>query len=232
MDTNENWQSREISLIGKEAVERLKEASVLVFGVGGVGGYAVEALARAGVGRISIVDSDRFCPSNMNRQLLADVTTLGKVKTEVAEERIKKINPECEVVCFAEYADGSNIERIFDTARPEFVIDCIDSVGAKLCIAKTAIERNIGIIACMGTGNKLDPSKLRVSDISKTVVCPLAKAVRLGFKKLGIKHLPVVFSDEIPVKSGQRTPASISFVPPVAGFLLSGYVIRRLIGIE
>ncbi len=233
-----DWLHRERMLLGDEAVERLTSSSVLIFGIGGVGSYVVEALVRAGVGRLALVDSDTVSETNINRQLIADRTTVGRVKVEVAAERIHAINPACEVVTFAEFADETNIPRIIDEARPDFIVDAIDTVSAKLFIIKEGKSRGIGLISSMGTGSKLDPTRFRIVDISKTHTCPLAKVMRLKLRELGINHVDVLFSDELPVKSSaaselegkvtRHIPGSISFVPSAAGLIIAGEVVKRL----
>lgn len=224
----ENWLDRERALIGDEAVEKLKDSSVLVFGIGGVGGYSVEALARAGVGRLTLVDHDRVNLTNLNRQIIALHSTLGMPKTEAAARRIHDINPECIVTEIPEFADKDNISRIIEDSTPDYIIDAIDCVTSKLLIAQYATEHDIPLIASMGTGNKLDPEKLKIADISKTHTCPLARVMRRELGQRGIKHLTVLFSEEQPVKVGMRTPASISFVPSTAGLMIAGYCIRKL----
>ncbi len=223
------WLEREYSLIGEEAVDKLAKASVIVFGCGGVGGYTIEALARAGVGRLTVVDNDAVNETNINRQIIATRKNIGQLKTEAVRDRIADINPECEVVCVSVFADESNIKEIIDNAKPDLIVDAIDSVTSKLLIAQYANEKNIPIIASMGTGNKLDPERLKIADISKTHTCPLARVMRRELGIRGIKHLTVLFSDEPPVKVGSRTPASISFVPSAAGLIIAGYVIRNII---
>ncbi len=224
-----NWLEREYSLIGEEAVDKLTEASVIVFGCGGVGGYAIEALARAGVGKLTVVDNDTVNESNINRQIIATRRTVGQLKTEAVRERITDINPDCIVECVSVFADEGNIKEIIDKAEPDFIVDAIDSVSSKLLIAEYATQKNIPIIASMGTGNKLDPERLKIADISKTHTCPLARVMRRELGLRGIKHLTVLFSDEPPVKVGSRTPASISFVPSAAGLIIAGHVIRKVI---
>lgn len=223
------WLEREYSLIGEDAVDRLTSASVIVFGCGGVGGYTIEALARAGVGKLTVVDNDRVNETNINRQIIATRKTIGQLKTEALRDRISDINPDCEVECISVFADESNIKEIIDNAGPDFIVDAIDSVTSKLLIAQYADEKNIPIIASMGTGNKLDPERLKIADISKTHTCPLARVMRRELGIRGIKHLTVLFSDEPPVKVGSRTPASISFVPSAAGLIIAGHVIRNII---
>ena len=220
-------------LIGKEGVNRLKEASVAIFGVGGVGGYAAEAIARAGVGEIHLIDSDRVALSNINRQIIATHNTLGQYKTEAMRDRILSINPNVRVVCHSIFFDESN-KGEFDFSRYDYVIDAIDSLSAKIELIASATEAGTPIISAMGAGNKLDPTRFEVADISKTTVCPLARAVRIALRKRGINHLKVVYSKEDPVvknpvdEDGNRAPASISFVPSVMGLILAGEVIKDI----
>lgn len=218
-------------LLGKEGLEKIKAAHVAVFGVGGVGGFAVEALARAGVGKITLIDSDTVSPSNINRQIIATLKTVGRYKTEVARERIKEINPDCTVECHNIFYSEENTGGISLSAF-DYVIDAIDSVRAKLFLIESATRAGVPIISSMGTGNKLDPTRFTVTDISKTHTCPLAKVIRTELKKRGITHLKVLFSDEAPIKpSGERVPGSVSFVPSVAGLIIGGAVIRDIAGI-
>lgn len=226
---NKEWLSRECSLIGEEAVEKLSKASVIVFGIGGVGGYAAFALARAGIGKLTVVDHDRISESNINRQIIADTTTVGRLKTDVAYEQIMKINPDIVMNPVAEFVTAENIDSIIDGSEAGYMIDAIDTVTSKISIAEASVRRNIYAISSMGTGNKLEPSRFRAADISKTEVCPLARVMRRELKVRGILHYDVVFSDEPPIKNGMRTPASISFVPPAAGFILAGEVIKKII---
>ena len=219
-------------LIGKEGVERLERARVAVFGVGGVGGYAVEALARAGVGSLLLIDSDTVSESNINRQIIAAESTVGRYKTEVARDRILDINPDARVdtvnVFFSEENKGA-----VDLDGVDYVIDAIDSVSAKVFLISHVKGKGIPIISAMGAGNKLDPTMFEVSDISKTTVCPLARAVRVALRKKGMDHLKVVYSKEEPHTSGgERLPASISFVPSVMGLIIAGEVIKSLSGIS
>lgn len=225
----EHWLDREKTLIGEEACEKLKQSSVLVFGVGGVGGYTVEALARAGVGKIALVDHDRVNLTNLNRQIIATHKTLGMLKTEAARQRIAEINPECIVTEFPVFAEEANIASVIESAAPDFIVDAIDCVTSKLLIAQYANSKGIPLISSMGTGNKLDPEKLKIADISKTHTCPLARVMRRELSQRGIKHLTVLFSEEQPVKVGMRTPASISFVPSAAGLIIAGHCIRKII---
>lgn len=226
---SDNWLQREISLIGEDALNKLRSSHVVVFGVGGVGSFTVEALVRAGVGTLTLIDGDRVCPSNINRQIIADTSTIGMWKAEAAQRRISLINPECKVTVLNLFADESNVGSILSDAKADFIVDAIDSVKTKLLIARWAVDHGTPIISSMGTGNKLDPSKFSITDISKTSVCPLARVIRRELKAMGISHLPVLFSTEEPVKVGSRTPASISFVPSVAGLMIAGHVIRELI---
>ncbi len=223
------WQSRQAALMGEENINRLSSTRVIIFGVGGVGSYAAEALARCGVGTIFIVDGDTVSESNINRQLIADTTTIGRQKAEVAVERIKKINPNCNTTAICEYADETNTSKIISDSQCDFIIDAIDCISAKICIAEYAAKNSIRIISSMGTGNKLDPSKFVVSDISKTSVCPLARIMRKELRNRGIFHMPVLFSTEPPAKTGIKAPASVSFVPSVAGLLIAGYAVNQII---
>lgn len=227
---------RQSLLIGDDATERLKNRSVLLFGVGGVGGFVLEGLVRAGVGKITIVDCDVVSESNLNRQIIADSSSVGKVKVEVAASRAKLINPEIDIRGLNEYASADNIHDIISDASCDYVVDAIDTVTSKLEIIKASISLGIPVISSMGTGGKLDPTRFRITDISKTHTCPLAKTVRLKLKESGIKHVDVLFSDEVPIKSvqtdpvsGRHIPGSISFVPSVAGLIIAGHVIKQLI---
>lgn len=225
--------SRTAMLIGENGVEKLNRSHVAVFGVGGVGGYAVEALVRAGVGKITLVDSDRVAESNINRQIIATHNTVGQYKTEAMRDRIASINPDCEVICHSVFFDENN-RSDFDFSSYDYVVDAIDSLSAKLELIASAKEKNIPIISAMGAGNKLDPTMFEVSDISKTTVCPLARAVRIALRKRGINHLKVVYSKEEPAvknntdENGNRVPASISFVPSVMGLIIAGEVIKDI----
>ncbi len=225
----ENWLDRQNALIGSDASEKLKNACVMIFGIGGVGSFSSEAIARSGVGRIIFVDGDTVSLSNINRQLIADVTTVGRPKAEIMAERVKRINPECDAVFENAFVDASNCEALLRKHRPDFIIDCIDTVSSKLLIIKWAAENGVKIISSMGTGNKLDPSKFQIADIKKTSVCPLARVMRRELKAMGIQSLPVLFSTEEPRRTGERVPASISYVPSCAGLMMAGYVIRELI---
>ena len=226
--------SRTEMLIGTEGVEKLQNSRVIIFGVGGVGGYAAEALARAGVGHIELVDSDCVALSNINRQIIATHNTVGMYKTEAMRDRIATINPECRVVCHSIFFDNDT-KCQFNFTNYDYVIDAIDSLGAKIELIASAYESGTPIISAMGAGNKLDPTLFEVSDISKTTVCPLARAVRIALRKRGINHLKVVYSKEEPVvplevSDGERrrVPASISFVPSVMGLILAGEVVKDI----
>ncbi len=229
-------------LLGEEGVARLKRAKVAVFGIGGVGGFAAEALARAGVGAFLLVDSDRICVSNINRQIIADWNTVGRYKTKVMQERIASVNPNAEVEtreCFflPENADS------FDFSGWDYIVDAVDTVSAKLEIIVRAKEAGVPVISCMGAGNKLDPTRFEVADLYETSVCPLARVMRRELKKRGIDSCKVVYSREearTPLEGmlsqeesgGRRSvPGSVSFVPSVAGLVAAGEVIRDLAGV-
>lgn len=220
---------REAALIGDEAFLKLKNSSVIVFGLGGVGSYAAEALARAGVGKLTLVDSDRVDVTNINRQLYALSSTVGALKTQVAAERVKDINPLCEVKTIPEFYNAGDGDKFF-SEKFTYAVDAIDTVSAKIDIAVECEKRGIPLIACMGTGNKLHPELFEISDIYKTSVCPLCRVMRRELKSRGIKKLKVVYSKEQPKvnKEMGRVPASISFTPPVAGMLLAAQVIRDI----
>lgn len=228
---------RTARLIGEEAVERLAKARVLLFGVGGVGSFAAEALARAGVGEITLVDGDTVAPSNLNRQLVALHSTIGLGKAEVMAGRIRDISPACRVTPLCLFYGKDNPDA-FDFSAYDYVIDAIDSVTSKLLLAEKCRAAGTPLISSMGTGNKLDPTAFVVTDISKTHTCPLARVMRRELHRRGIDHLKVLYSLEparIPdadEMGSRRTPASISFVPSVAGMILAGEVICDLSGIE
>lgn len=219
--------SRSIPLIKESGIAELKDSHVCVFGVGGVGGFVVEALARAGVGQITIVDFDTVNESNINRQIIALHSTVGMKKIDVLEKRIKDINPDCTVNKYDLFINNENINE-FDFNSYSYVIDCVDNVTAKLAIITKAKESDIPVISSMGTGNKLDPKKFQITDISKTTVCPLAKVIRLELRKREIKGVKVLFSTEEPIKSPDFI-SSISFVPSSAGLLIAREVILDLI---
>ena len=215
-------------MLGSDAVERLKCSHVAVFGIGGVGGFAAEALARAGVGKLTLIDSDTVSISNLNRQIIATLSTVGKNKAEAMKERIADINPDCEVEAVNMFYSEENAELI-SLEKFDYVVDCIDSVKSKIHLICEANKKGVRIISSMGAGNKLDPTRFKVADISKTSVDPLAKVVRVELRKRGINRLKVVFSDEEPINPERaRTPGSVSFVPSVVGLIMSGEVIKDL----
>lgn len=217
-------------LIGKKGIEKLQAAKVLVFGVGGVGGYVCEALARAGVGAIDIVDNDTVSESNINRQIIASYDTLGMEKTSVMAQRIHSVNPDCRVGLFnCFYLPETPEAAQFDFSSYDYVADAIDTTSAKIDIILRCKEAGVPVISSMGTGNKMDASRFEITDISKTSVCPLAKVIRKELRTRGVTGVKVLFSTEEPVKTGSRTPGSISYVPPVAGLLIGGEIIRDLL---
>ena len=230
--------SRTQLLLGSEAMEKLKNARVAVFGLGGVGGYVVEALARSGIGALELVDHDTISVTNINRQILATRSTVGMGKAEAAKARVLDIDPHIDVTARqAFYCPDTAAE--FDFTRYDYVVDAIDTVTGKLALIQAAKAANVPIISCMGTGNKLDPTRFQITDISKTSVCPLARIMRKECAKRGIKHLKVLFSTEDPITpkggtleelpEGRRAlPGSVAFVPSVAGLIIAGEVIRDL----
>ncbi len=226
--------SRTENLIGKTALDRLKAARVAVFGIGGVGGHVVEALARSGVGSLDLIDNDTVSKSNINRQIVALSSTIGKQKTQVMAERILDINPTAQVRTHNVFFMPENADT-FDFSSYDYVVDAIDTVTAKLALIEQAKKANVPIISAMGAGNKLDAMGFVVSDISKTTVCPLARVMRRELKKRGIEHVKVVYSKEQPKEQtevnerGKAVPASIAFVPSVMGLILAGEVIKDLI---
>lgn len=232
--------SRIEALLGTAAVEALHQKRVAVFGVGGVGGYVVEALARSGVGALDLIDKDEVSVSNLNRQIIALRSTVGRPKVDVMKERIADIDPDCVVRTYQMLYLPETAEQ-FDFTQYDYVVDAIDTVAAKIDLILKAKAAGVPVICSMGTGNKLDPTQLEVADISKTSVCPLAKAVRTQLKKKGVeKGVKVVFSKELPTKpseefqsaEGARTPASVAFVPPAAGLIIAGEVIKDLTGVK
>ena len=222
------WLERQITLIGEEKTDKLIGSSVMIFGIGGVGSFTAEAICRCGVGKIVLVDFDTVSMSNINRQLIADTTTIGKKKTSVMAERIKNINPDCVVIEKDVFITAENAVEIIKSEEVDYVIDAIDNVTAKIAIIEYCKANNISIISSMGTGNKLDPFKFKIADIQKTSVCPLARVMRYELKKRNITKVDVLYSEEEPRKSGERVPASISFVPSVAGLLIARHVILKL----
>ncbi len=230
---------REAMFYGPEAVELLARKHVMIFGIGGVGSYCAEAIARAGVGRITLVDNDTVGLTNLNRQLCALHSTLGRCKSDVMAERIQDINPECQVLSLPRLYDESGKEDFFALA-PDYIVDAIDTVSCKLSLIVTAQSRGVPILSAMGTGNKQDPTRFRICDISETKGCPLARVVRKELRTRGILHHTVLFSDEpavtpLPLEApppGRRSiPASLSWVPSCAGLMMAGYVVRDLIGV-
>lgn len=220
--------SRTVRVIGQDKMNLIKDSSVIVFGLGGVGSAAAEALARAGVGTIGIVDKDVVDITNINRQLIATDKTVGLKKTDAVEERLLNINPELiihkyDLVYLPETADS------IDLSQYDFILDCIDNVTAKIELTVRAKKMGVNIISSMGTGNKLHPEMLEIADISKTSVCPLARVMRRELKKRGVNKLPVIYSKEEPVKTDSSVPGSVSFTPPVAGYLMSSFVINSII---
>lgn len=229
--------SRTRMLLGDAAIERLKNARVILFGGGGVGSFAAEALARAGIGKIALVDNDIVGLTNLNRQLIALHSTLGRKKVDVMKERIRDINPMAEVKTFDVFLSAETAE-VFDFAEYDYVLDAVDTVSAKLILADLCRKSGTPMISSMGTGNKLDPTQLYITDIFKTSGDPLARIMRRELKKLGVKKLKVVCSKEEPRKPASEPeetttrrsiPASISFVPPAAGMILAGECIRDLV---
>ena len=223
------WQDRTVRMLGEEAVTALNGAKVAVFGLGGVGGNCVEALARAGVGKLTLIDADTVDETNLNRQLIATVDTVGMDKTEAAKQRVLSINPACEVTVYKLFYGAETADRI-DLSGFDFVADCIDSVSSKLLLIERCTASCTKIISCMGTGNKLHPELLEIADITKTSVCPLARVMRRELKARGIPHLTVLFSTETPVTmEGGRTPGSVSFVPSCAGIMIAGHIVREIL---
>ncbi len=227
--------SRTEMLLGKESVEKLKKARVAVFGIGGVGGYVCEALARSGVGVLELIDKDVVSESNLNRQIIALHSTIGKYKTEVMAERIKDINPNA-VVRTRNIFYLPETASEFDFSGYDYVVDAIDTVSGKIELIAQAKAANVPVISSMGAGNKLDPTKFEVSDLSKTSVCPLARVMRRELKKRGIEHVKVVYSKEEPLKAETQelgaeklSLGSVAFVPSVVGLIIAGEVIKDLI---
>ena len=226
--------SRTELLFGKKAMERLSSSRVAVFGIGGVGGFTVEALARSGVGAIDLIDHDKVCLTNINRQIIATHKTVGKYKVDAAAERILEINPDCKVTAHKIFYMPDTQDG-FDFSPFDYIVDAIDTVTGKLLIAENAVECGVPVISCMGAGNKLDPAAFEVADIFETSVCPLAKVMRRELKKRGIGRLKVVYSKEEPKKpvaTEHRVPASNAFVPSVAGLIIAGEVIKDLTGVR
>lgn len=224
--------SRTEMLLGKEGMERLSAARVAVFGIGGVGSYAAEALARSGIGTLDLVDGDKVSLSNLNRQLYALHSTLGIFKVEAAKQRISDIDSNVKVNAFPKFFTGETSSG-FDFSRYDYVIDAVDMVSSKLLLAQCCQQAGTPLISSMGAGNKLDPTGFRVTDIYETSVCPLARVMRHELRKLGISKLKVVYSQELPAAQtdGRRVPASVAFVPAAAGLILAGEVIKTIAGV-
>lgn len=216
------------SLIGESALEKLNSSKVAVFGLGGVGGYCAEALARSGVGEIALIDGDKIDVTNLNRQIIATRQNVGVLKTVAAKQRILSINPNCKVEEYPLFFLPENADTI-DFKKYDYVIDAVDTVTAKLEIISRCKQYGVNVISAMGAGNKLDPTKFKVADIFETDVCPLCKVMRRELKKRNIDSLQVVYSDEKPVIKTDRAPASVAFVPPVMGLIIAGEVIKNLI---
>ena len=234
--------SRTELLIGEEGLKRLANATVMVLGVGGVGSHCIEALARSGVGTLILVDNDKVSRTNINRQSIAYLSTVGDYKTKLMKDRIDDICPSINVFTYETFILPDNLNEIFER-EVDYIVDAIDTVTAKLAVAEYAKEHQIPLISCMGTGNKLHPELFEITDISKTSVCPLCKVMRKELKERGIHHLKVLYSKEKPVQTSARStgedkgmrrslPGSISFVPPVAGLLIAGEVIREIAEVE
>lgn len=231
---NTDFLSRTELLLGSDGLARLNSAHIAVFGLGGVGGAAAEALIRAGVGELTLVDPDTVSDTNRNRQLLATVDTVGRPKVEVAAERFKTISPECRLNPVPLFFLPENAAE-FDFSRFDYVLDCVDTVSAKLALAEACEKAGTPLLSCMGTGGKLHPEQLSVAWLKDTSVCPLAKVMRREIKARGLKDIKVVYSKELPSEhvltdeaTGRHIPGSVSFVPPVAGYLMAGEAIREI----
>lgn len=248
----ETMYTRTELVLGRSGVKALINSKVVVFGIGGVGSFVVEALCRSGVGNLVLVDADCVSVSNLNRQIHATIDTVGKDKAELMKERILSINPKCNVTTHIVFATKDNLSEII-TEDVDYVVDAIDTVTSKLAIIEYCKSKDIKVISSMGTGNKIDPTKFKITDISKTSICPLAKVMRIELKKRGIKKVKVLFSEELPrkpivhneeeehngeimdatstMKPKRQTPGSVSFVPPVAGMIIASEVIKDLTNI-
>lgn len=226
---------REELLIGKENLKKLQQKHVAVFGLGGVGSYVVEGLVRAGIGKFTLIDFDKVDVSNINRQIIATTKTVSRYKVDVEEERIKEINPDAKVITYKEFVgnQNENVELFQQLKNVDYIVDAIDTVAAKIRIIEFANKNNINIISALGTGNKLNPTKLKLEDIYNTKVCPLAKVIRKELRKRDIEKLDVVYSEEEPIKVAnneeKKVIGSISFVPSIAGLMISYKVINNLI---
>lgn len=217
-------------IIGLENLEKLSKVTVMVIGLGGVGGYVVESLARSNITNFIVIDKDKVDVTNKNRQIIALDSTIGKNKTDVVKERLLDINKEINVIPLSIFLDNTNTKEIIEKYKPDYVIDCCDTVTTKLEIIKTCLNNNIKFISCMGTGNKFDPSKLKITDIKKTDTDPLCKVMRKLVKENNLKgKIEVLWSSELPVRTNTRTPGSTSFVPPSAGLLIASHVFKNII---
>lgn len=225
----ETWTNRTEILIGKQALQKLETAKIAVYGIGGVGSFVVEGLARAGVGNLILIDNDRITISNINRQIHANCETIGQKKIEVMKQRILKINPKLKVEVYMSQDIKEGEENLINSTF-SYVVDAVDTVKTKIKLIEKANQEQIPIISCMGTGNKLDPTQFEITDIKKTSVCPLARVIRKELKKRNINQLKVLYSKEEPIKSNnQEIPGSISFVPSVAGLIIAGEVIKDML---
>lgn len=234
---NDKYKERTKIVIGQDGIDLLRNANILVFGIGGVGSYVVEGLVRAGIGNLTIVDFDTVDITNINRQIPALHSTIGMNKTDVLEKRIKDINPEINLKCHTSLYNEDTSDTLLD-GDYDFVVDAIDMVPSKIHLIESCYKRGLNIISSMGMGNKLDPTMIEIADIHKTEMCPLAKIIRRETKKRGIKKLPVVYSREKPRDTGitqedgrtKRVNGSMSFVPSCAGLIISSYIVRKIIG--
>jgi tRNA threonylcarbamoyladenosine dehydratase len=244
--------SRTELIIGEKSLNKLKQSKVAVLGIGGVGSFAAEALARGGAETLILVDDDTVCLTNINRQIIADFNSINRAKVEVMKERVLAINPKCEVEVYRTFVMSENLQEILNQ-NLDYVVDAVDTVSTKIALALWCEENNVKLISCMGTGNKLDPTQFEIADIYKTSICPLAKVMRRELKKRNVKKLRVLYSREVPIKPEsehmnacrdncvcgegsskkcavkRQTPGSISFVPPVAGMIIAGEVIKGII---
>lgn len=234
-----NQFSRTELLFGKESMDKLKNTRIAVFGIGGVGSFTVEALARSGIGHFDLIDNDIISITNINRQIIATLTTVGKMKVDIMKQRILEINPEAVINVYKCFFLADNAKE-FDFSKFDYIVDAVDTVSAKIELVLRANEFNIPIISCMGAGNKLDPTRFEVDDIYKTSICPLAKVMRKELRSRGIERLKVVYSKEPAIKpilsneneltEKRQIPGSVSFVPSVAGLIIAGEVIKDLVG--
>lgn len=220
---------RQFPLIGEDGVLKLINSSVCVIGIGGVGGYVCEMLARAGVGNLALVDCDTVSESNINRQIIALASTVGEKKTDAMCKRIADINPDCEVTCFDVFVTESNADSVIENSGAEIIIDAIDNVSAKAALIAAAKRRGKYIFSAMGAGNKMNLSGFKIADISQTHTCGLAKAVRRKLRDMGITHLDVIFSEETPKNSGSRVPSSVCYMTIGAGLLIAEHIIKKII---